>query len=126
MPQLLLHLLGDYITQSDWMAQNKTKAWYPAIQHAGTYSLPFLLIGNWVAVLIIFSTHLLIDRFRLARYVVFAKNFIAPSEYFPKWEDCKATGYPSAISMWMSVWLMIIVDNTMHLAINYAALRWVK
>jgi hypothetical protein len=26
MNQLLLHLIGDYVTQSDWMAQNKTKS----------------------------------------------------------------------------------------------------
>ncbi len=125
MSQILLHLIGDYLTQSDWMAQNKTKAGGVAAIHAAVYSLPFLLLANsvwaWAA---IFWTHLLIDRFRLARYVVFAKNFLAPRSAWPKWADCKVTGYPSSTPPFMAIWLMIIADNTLHLSINYAALRW--
>lgn len=30
MPQLLLHMWGDYLTQSDWMANEKTKRFIPA------------------------------------------------------------------------------------------------
>jgi hypothetical protein len=124
MLQLILHLFGDYVTQSDWMAQNKTKASFPAAVHALVYSLPFLLLTTHiVALLCIFGTHFLIDRFRLARYVVFAKNFLAPGD-FPVWADCSATGYPSARPAWLAVWLLIAADNTLHLAINYAALRW--
>ena len=74
MLQLILHLIGDYVTQSDWMAQNKTKAHFPAAAHALVYSLPFLLIGSWQAFAVICATHFLIDRFRLARFVVYAKN----------------------------------------------------
>lgn len=74
MIQLLLHLIGDYTLQSHWMAINKTKAFWSAFCHATVYSLPFLLVGSWLAVFVIWSTHLLIDRYRLARYVVWAKN----------------------------------------------------
>ena len=123
MEQLILHLFGDYVTQSDWMAQKKTSSTWAAFVHATVYSLPFLLIGNWQAVAVIWSTHLVIDRFRLARHVVFAKNFMGTP--WPKWEDCKATGYPSACPAWMAVWLMIAADNTIHLAINYMALKWI-
>ena len=122
MVQLLLHLTGDYVTQSDWMAVNKVRSSFAALCHVTLYSLPFLLIGDWKAVLVIWASHFLIDRFRLARYVVFAKNFMGRP--FPKWADCSATGYPSARPPWMAVWLLIVADNTMHLAINYAALRW--
>jgi hypothetical protein len=122
MGQLILHLIGDYVTQSDWMAQNKTKSDWAALVHGTVYSLPFLFIGDWRAFLVILSTHVLIDRHRLARYVVFAKNFLGWP--FPKWEDCKATGYPSERPPWMAVWLLIAADNTLHLSINYAALRW--
>ncbi len=122
MIQLLLHLLGDYVTQSHWMATNKTKAWLPALCHATLYSAPFLWIGGNRAVSVIWFTHLLIDRFRLARFVVFAKNHLGwPA---PKWAECQLTGFSSEVPVWLSVWLLIIVDNTMHLAINYAALRW--
>jgi hypothetical protein len=122
MPQLLLHLIGDYLTQSDWMAVRKTSSTWAAFCHATVYSLPFLLIGSWPAVGLIWSTHLLIDRFRLARYVVFIKNFMGWP--WPSWNDCSVTGYPSARPNWLTIWLLIIADNTLHLTINYCALRW--
>lgn len=123
MEQLLLHLIGDYVTQTDWMANEKTKQTKAAVVHALVYSLPFLLLSPSVAAfLVICISHGIIDRFRLARYVIFAKNWITNRSL--KWEDCKGTGYPSAVPPWMSVWLMIIADNTLHLTINYTALRW--
>jgi hypothetical protein len=200
--QLLAHLVGDYLLQSDWMANNKTKRSWPALVHALLYSLCFvpmlwttpstrmvenpkhtpiecgmkILSGEpcityvaangdeyldgkliragyipvtvpsqfrWLPWLVIFSTHFLIDRFRLARYVVWAKNWIAPisnvdymgthdlfGQPWYRWEDCQPTGYftkqdnPNATPMWMATWLLIIADNTCHLAINYAALKW--
>ena|ERR1700678_1929068 len=122
MIQLLLHLIGDYVTQSHWMATNKTKAWVPALIHASIYSLPFLLIGSGRAVFAIWFTHLWIDRFRLARFVVFAKNHLGWP--WPNWADCSATGFSSDVPPWLAVWLLIIVDNTMHLAINWGSLRW--
>lgn len=121
MIQLILHLVGDYVTQSDWMAMNKTKASFPALCHATLYSAPFLFIGSLRAVFVIWATHFLIDRFRLARYVVFAKNFMGWP--WPKWADCSATGYPSDRPAWMAVWLLIAADNTLHLLINYVALE---
>lgn len=124
MDQLILHLLGDYITQSDWMANNKAKSTWVAFCHATLYSLPFFLLAGTRAVIVIWLTHLLIDRFRLARYVVFAKNFIAPKSEWPSWADCCITGYPSARPAWLAVWLLIIADNLLHLIINYAALKW--
>lgn len=123
MEQLILHLIGDYVTQSDWMATKKTTSTWAAFVHATVYSLPFMLIcGGWSAFLLIWGTHLLIDRFRLARYVVFAKNFLGCP--WPEWGDCKATGYPSDRPAWLTVWLVIAADNTLHLLINYSALRW--
>lgn len=135
--QLVLHAVGDYLIQSDWMAQNKTKHWAPALVHALTYSTPFLLLTRSpLALLVIASTHYLIDRYRLARYVVFAKNFLAPKylsvlvppgkfeKQWPKWERCKATGYDQDVPPWMSVWLLIIADNVLHVAINGAAIMW--
>lgn len=123
MEQILLHLIGDYVTQTDWMAREKTKRSWPALAHAVVYSIPFLLITTspW-ALLVICSTHFLIDRCRLARYVVFAKNWITDRGL--TWGDCQATGYPSSTPPWLAFWLLIIADNTLHLCINYAALRW--
>lgn len=151
MLQLICHLIGDYILQSDWMAQNKTSKNTAALAHCLTYGLPFLFLTfSPLALLVIVGSHFLIDRFRLARYLVYAKNFIAPlsattaikTELFfdgaaykefvdgrrvvnkYKWENCKATGYPSETPPFMAVWLLIIADNTLHLFINYLALKY--
>jgi hypothetical protein len=78
MIQLILHLVGDYVTQSNWMATRKTERWWPAFCHAFIYSLPFLWIGSHRAVFVIGLSHFLIDRYRLARYLVWLKNFLCP------------------------------------------------
>ncbi|MET9445336.1 DUF3307 domain-containing protein [Streptomyces sp. NPDC006610] len=122
---LLCHLAGDYLIQSHWMATEKTKRWWPAIAHAVTYGLPFLLITQSAAALaVIVGTHAIIDRYRLARYLVWAKNLLAPKVFRKPWADCAATGYPSDTPSWLAVWLLIVADNTMHLAINAAAVTW--
>jgi hypothetical protein len=122
--QLILHMLGDYVTQSDWMANEKTKAHLPALAHATVYSVPFLLIGSWQAVAVILATHFAIDRWRLARYVAWAKNLPAPWAYRFAWADCTATGYHKDRPAWLAVWLLIACDNTLHLICNLLALRF--
>lgn len=142
MAQLLAHLWGDYILQSHWMAENKTKRHCPALVHAVIYSLCFLPLcwGHVAAFAVILSTHFYIDRFGLARYFVWVKNFIAPvghvvprwdgqkQESVPRrfwsWSEASATGYAPNMPAWLAVWLLIIADNTLHLTINYLALRY--
>ena len=125
MVQLILHLIGDYLLQSDWMALNKTKCSKAAAVHAITYSLPFLIIcPSLNAFLVICITHFFIDRYRLARYVVFAKSRIGPKRYWHKWEACKDTGYHREVPEYLSAWLLIACDNTIHLLINWAALTY--
>lgn len=130
MEQLILHLIGDYVTQSHWMADNKTKAHWPAFAHAMTYSMPFVLLSpSSEAFTVILLTHFLIDRYRLARYMVVLKNL---AFHFGRLEDgnestfsnITATGYPDSVPAWLSVWLLIACDNTLHLLINYLALRY--
>lgn len=125
MLQLIAHALGDYVLQSDWMAQRKTASMAVALTHATTYSIPFILLcePSPLAWAVIVFTHAVIDRYRLAKYVVFAKNFLAPKSLWPKWSDCNITGYPSTSPPWLAVWLLIIADNTIHLLINYFALK---
>jgi hypothetical protein len=124
MEQLLCHLVGDYIFQTDAMAQRKTKSSLWAIAHVLTYALPFLLITRSpVALAAIIVTHFFIDRFRLARYVVAAKNSVTDwgnrDKFFATW-----TGYMESAPPWLATWLLIIADNTCHLWFNYVAIRW--
>jgi hypothetical protein len=122
---VLAHLVGDYLIQSHWMATEKTKRWLPAIVHGVTYTLPYALITQSpIALLVIGGTHIIIDRFRLARHFAWLKNQLGPKRSRPQWADAKATGYPSDTPAWLAVWLMIIADNTIHLLINTAAVLW--
>lgn len=122
---LLAHMVGDYLIQNDWMATEKTKRWLPAVAHAVSYGLPFLVITrNPVALAVIVGTHAVIDRYRLARHVVWAKNLTAPASHRHPWSECSATGYHQDRPVWLSTWLMIIADNTIHVAINSAAIWW--
>jgi hypothetical protein len=121
--QLLIHLFGDYITQTDWMASNKTNRSLPAQVHAIVYTLPFLLLTtSFQALFVIYATHYLIDRYRLARYVVFAKNWM--TDHSLQWADCSGTGYHQDRPAWLAVWLLIVADNTMHLIINFFTLKY--
>lgn len=173
---LLAHLIGDYVLQNQWMADNKTKRLWPAIVHGAFYTLPFLLITlNPWSLLIIFGTHVVIDRYRLAKYIIWFKNQLAPKSSRFAWSPSKAiktarastsppivtsgstgpldasilvtgtiagmkvisvgdgiknpskindknTGFPMSVPDWMRVWLMIIVDNTLHLVLNVLAI----
>src|SRR5208282_3523637 len=84
--QLVCHLVGDYILQSDWMASEKTKKNAAALVHVFTYFLPFLfLTTSWKALAVIIGTHYIIDRWRLARYVCWVKNFLAPPWIRVRW-----------------------------------------
>lgn len=118
---LVAHGVGDYLAQSHWMAQEKTKAHAPAVLHALTYTVPFLVLTRspW-RLTAIAGSHFLVDRYRLARYVVWAKNQMAPIDYRPGKGDMAGawTGYPADTPPWLAIWLVIIADNIIHIILN--------
>lgn len=123
MEQLLAHLVGDYVLQTSHMAENKTRSWWVAILHAGTYTLPFLFLTQSPAALAtIFGTHVVIDRYRLAHYVAMLKNMAGSPA---RWRAFRTdTGYAKELPPWLAVWLVIITDNTLHLLTNYFAIKY--
>lgn len=133
--QLVAHLIGDYLLQSHWMATEKTKWSHAAAAHAICYTLPFLFITqSFLALAVICGTHFVIDRWRLARYVIWLKNWIGHPKYpedladndliwhNKSWAECAKTGYPDDTPPWLGVWLLIIADNTLHIICNGAAI----
>ena len=110
--QLILHAVGDYLIQNDWMAQNKkVLTWKGELAcqvHCITYSLPFLLIGSWWAVLAIYITHYAIDR---SKFVMWYMNFTGKSDF----------AKPP-----LGPWSIFAVDNTFHLVCNYLALYFLN
>lgn len=39
------HMIGDYVTQTNWMAANKFENWGVRLLHVSAYSFPFLVLG---------------------------------------------------------------------------------
>jgi hypothetical protein len=138
--QLILHWLGDYVLQSDWMALNKAKNTFICMVHCALYSLPFGLFLPLHAsqMLFILLSHFLIDRFGLARYIIWIKNHLNPElKYYP-WIICTKTGYRDGPMegfgtlvdqscgirpYFLTIWLLIITDNGLHIICNYLAIN---
>jgi len=131
MIQLLLHLFGDFIVQNDNVALNKKKntlkGWLYCIFHCITYSLPFLFITNWKAVLGIGLTHFIIDKTNVVAYfLAWRNNVYNPSEL--KWKygnyDISNFGFQLQRPFAVTIWLLIITDNTLHLILNYLFIKY--
>ncbi len=118
---ILVHLVGDYLLQSSWMARNKTARWFPAVVHGLTYTLPFMILTHSpAALLMVGGTHAVIDRLRAARYVIIARDYLAPPSSWRPWSETADIDWTN-YRPWA---LRVIVDNTIHLLVNVAALTW--
>lgn len=115
--QLLCHAIGDYILQSDWMANNKTKRSIAALCHVLTYAIPFLFLRpSALSMAVIIGTHFVIDRWRLARFVVWAKNFLAPVTILHVNDRESAREYISLVGsknafFWIGSYAFVAVQN---------------
>jgi hypothetical protein len=138
--QFLAHLFGDYVIQTDHQAAEKTQDWRPALIHGITYTLPFVALTRSPGRLAgIALSHALIDRYRLAKHVCWAKNQLAPERHRYPWSHAGPTGYHSNSFApyqhdqtdctvlgkpdYLAVWLMIAADNSIHLLLNRLILR---
>ena len=136
MLQLIIHGIGDYFLQTDWQALNKKKpgwlGFWACLKHCIIYSLPFLFIGSWKAVLVIFVTHFIIDRTNLVAYLLAIKNNVKKKPVpegkmgwtFPYMYDITNFGFGLERPFTISIWLYIICDNLLHLICNYLAIKF--
>ena len=145
--QFVAHLVGDYLLQSHTEAVEKTSSNWYAFTHVLKYTLPFLFITqSWISLSIIFGTHFLIDRYRLARYWNYVKNgmfqkakqydkvirddegeavdVVFQGNYAHLLKPLTVTGYPKDVPAWLSDWLLIITDNILHILINGLAIYY--
>ncbi len=102
------HLVGDFLFQNDWMANNKKQHTWPCLVHVSFYTFAVMLftwLGQfagyepwpWWAALVVFIPHFLIDRTNVVKWSMDhkgQKNFAVPP---------------------MAPWSIIAVDNTWHL-----------
>jgi hypothetical protein len=105
--QLVAHVVGDYILQSEWMDL-----------------IPFLFITrNPYTLAVIAGTHFVLDRWHLARHVAWIKNRPWPGS--APWSECSKTGFHPDTAPWLAGWLVIIVDNVLHVVINGLAITYI-
>jgi len=152
---LLCHFVGDFWLQTDWMALNKSKNTWNCIVHVLIYtSCFFILTLSWKALLFIGITHFILDRWPIIiRRLLWLKNHFPTGDY-PCFEWCDSTGYfddspyntykvNEKREAWIrgnnicnyygpprhyfiTIWLYIISDNTLHLTCNLFALYFLQ
>ena len=111
MLQLILHLSGDYIAQTDWMARNKSKmsgiGYLSCYLHCLIYSLPFALVFHSIIIfLIVFISHFMIDKFSLAK----------------KYMRIAGIGQDRPPNCMLTV----VIDNSFHLISNYLTIMYLS
>lgn len=146
MEQLLVHILGDYVLQSDYMAMNKSKRSWPCLVHVFIYTACFLLLTtSWKALLVIGGVHFILDRWHTPlKRLIWLKNHLGPGFKGVPFDKCQATGYYDNLLNevtghsftseiingyaprlnYITLWLYIITDNFLHLVTNYFALKY--
>jgi len=108
MDWLIAHLTGDYILQTDWMADNKKKSSWACTVHVFSYMLPFLLLGlTWWQLSLIAVQHWAQDR---STFTVWYMTNISGQRNF-------------AENTFFLPWSLVIIDNTWHLIWIYVVIE---
>ena len=59
---LVLHLIGDWLLQNDWMARNKQTLRHPAAWvHGGIHGVLLGLVFGWIGGVVLAAVHMLVD-----------------------------------------------------------------
>ncbi len=95
---IFAHLIGDFLIQTDWMAQGKKKSSWICLVHVATYMIPFLFtsLNGWQLLLVALQ-HFLQDR----------TNFV---EWYMANSGRKAFASPP-----YTPWSAILVDGIFHI-----------
>ena len=98
---LLAHMIGDYLLQNDWMANNKKISNTACLVHAAAYMIPFLPLLLWGCpiwkLLLIGGQHYFQDR---GNAVVWFLH---------------STGKSNFTKAPMAPWSIILCDNIFHI-----------
>lgn len=92
------HMVGDYLFQTRWMAENKAVQWDALLIHCFLYTFIIAVFAwpagglHWLPLLIIFLAHVALDRRGFTRW--WLKNVNKSGDMF---------------------WLVIVHDQTWHL-----------
>ena len=102
------HLVGDYIFQNDWMAQNKKKSSWPCLIHCTVWTGCVCLFAGWgwLPALVLFAFHFAQDR----------------TEFIRWWMNLWQPGFAKPP---LAPWSLIVVDNVFHLVQIWLVAEWI-
>lgn len=127
---LLGHLIGDYLLQNNWMANNKSKhkglGWFTCVVHCILYTLA-VCVTTWTFtiewVIWVFCTHFFIDKFALAeKYLKYIKG--RSIQKFLVDEESQEYSPHTSLRGSVVLFVYIAVDNTLHLILMVYGWRY--
>ena len=87
------------------------------------YTLPFLFLTTVPeTLLVIAASHFLIDRWRLPRFIIWARNLPFPGHR--PFSECNRTGFHKDMPEDLARFLYIVFDSIIHILINGAAIYY--
>lgn len=73
---LIGHFVGDFLFQTSWMAEHKSKKWCPLLVHSSVYTIIIILFSliegglSIMGILLIFTGHVILDRGTFVKFWV--------------------------------------------------------
>jgi hypothetical protein len=117
------HLLGDYVFQNTWMAENKKSRWLPCLVHCLIYTFFVALATNfsplWVCA--IFLTHFPIDKWGWVDKWMVMWGSRSPSKFLGLQSTIGGDLNKHILVGGFTAFVYIVVDNTIHLVLMLAA-----
>lgn len=99
---VVLHSVGDWLLQTDWMAKGKDKRWPPLVAHVAVWTACMLPAAVWLFdplwLLWLAGTHLVLD-----------------GTGFVRWWMTAVKRVPQADLRGSAWWLAVVVDQVFHL-----------
>lgn len=99
---IVLHLVGDWLLQTDWMATKKGKRWEPLAAHVAVWTACFVPAAVWLFnplwLVWLAGTHLLLD-----------------GTGFVRWWMTTIKRIPEGDLRGSAWWLGVVVDQVLHL-----------
>lgn len=99
---IVLHSVGDWLLQTDWMSKEKGKNWLPLIAHVGVWTACMFPAAVWLFnplwLLWLAGTHLVLD-----------------GTGFVRWWMIKIKRISEADLRGSAWWLTVVVDQVFHL-----------
>lgn len=117
------HLVGDYLLQNEWMAQNKAKntwmGWTAAFVHCLIYTIAVCTImWEWslLWIIAVFFSHFFIDKFAFGYW--YLKHIKGLDTY-----SYSIIHYTGPLRAGFNAVIYTVTDNTMHLLLMWGAYK---